>query len=541
MTYLGLHTMKSQSTGLSNKSEFIRHDPCEECGSSDAKAVYEDGSTYCFSCQHSTRNGEQPTVHIHTMSNVNLQGSAVRLNKRGLSQHTCEFYKIYRDGELLQFPYYSSDGVLKGKKVRNKRKDFSYEGETPGTFFGQHNFRTAGTRIVITEGELDAASVAEAIGTDKAVVSLPLGAAGAKKSIQQNLEWLQSASEICLFFDNDQAGREATEKAASVLPPGKVTVARMASFKDASDALQAGQSKEIRDAIYGAATYRPDGIIDSKALLSVVCTPDPPCEYDYPYIGLQKKLHGIRYSELTTITSGSGIGKSSFCRELCTHLLEQGERVGYVALEESNRRTALGLMSSALGTNLNLGEHNVRKLTEAYDASLDRWNLFLFDGFGSFDPDIIYNRIEYLALGLDCRIIFLDHLSILMSGLDGDERRMLDITMTRLRSLVERCGIHLFLVSHLRRTQNDQNHEEGARVTLGQLRGSAAIAQLSDQVIALERDQQSGDGNSQTTVRILKNRYSGETGIACYLDYNLETCRFTENEIKPEFDPASDF
>ena len=168
-------------------------------------------------------------------------------------------------------------------------------------------------------------------------------------------------------------------------------------------------------------------------------------------------------------------------------------------------------------------------------------NCYLFDGFGSYDPDVIYNRIEYLASGLDCKIVFLDHLSILLSGLDGDERKMIDQTMTRLRSLVERTGIVLFLVSHLRRTSSDQNHEEGARVTLGQLRGSAAIAQLSDAVIALERDQQSGNGNSATTVRILKNRYSGETGIACTLTYDLDTCKFNETEPEREFDPTTDF
>ena len=146
-----------------------------------------------------------------------------------------------------------------------------------------------------------------------------------------------------------------------------------------------------------------------------------------------------------------------------------------------------------------------------------------------------------MATGLECRVIFLDHLSILLSGLDGDERRMIDQTMTRLRSLVERTGIALFLVSHLRRTQSDQNHEEGARVTLGQLRGSAAIAQISDQVIALERNQQTDAARSLTTVRILKNRYSGETGKACELEYDLNTCRFIEHETQPEFNPATDF
>ena len=128
-----------------------------------------------------------------------------------------------------------------------------------------------------------------------------------------------------------------------------------------------------------------------------------------------------------------------------------------------------------------------------------------------------------------------------MSGLDGDERKTIDRTMTRLRSLVERTGISLFLVSHLRRAQSDHNHEEGARVTLGQLRGSASIAQLSDGVIALERDQQGSSEHSDTTVRVLKNRYSGETGVACTIRYDLDSCKFTENEAQPDFDATTDF
>jgi len=198
-------------------------------------------------------------------------------------------------------------------------------------------------------------------------------------------------------------------------------------------------------------------------------------------------------------------------------------------------------MSAAVGKALHLGEPTHEELTEAFDSTMVNWNLYLFDGFGSYDPDVIYSRIEYLAQGLDCRVIFLDHLSILLSGLDGDERRMIDTTMTKLRSLVERTGIALFLVSHLRRSGGDKNHEEGARVTLGQLRGSAAIAQLSDSVIGLERDQQSDKDGSSTTVRVLKNRYSGETGVACTLTYDLETCKFNETEPKEEFNPSTDF
>jgi len=515
------------------------HTACNNCGSSDGNSVYSDGHEYCFVCHHYINGDGEPSVRIH--NKVQILGSAEKLQKRKLSEKTCQKYKIYRDGNKLRFYYHDLSGVVVGAKVKTKDKQFTYEGETPGTFFGQHLFPSSGKRVVITEGELDAASCYEAMPGWQ-MVSLPSGAAAAKKAVQRNLEWLQGYEEIVLFFDNDQAGRQATEEACQVLPPGKCKIANLAGdYKDASDALAAGDSEAVRRAIWDARPYRPDGIIDGKTLLELVTTPSPPSDHDYPFQGLQSKLHGIRYGELVTITAGSGIGKSSFTRDLATHLLCNGERVGYLALEESNRRTALGLMSAAVGKSLHLGEHDRQTLTKAYEDTLAKWDLYLFDGFGSFDPDIIYNRIEYLASGLDTKVIFLDHLSILLSGLDGDERRMIDTTMTRLRSLVERTGIALFLVSHLKRTSSDQNHEEGARVTLGQLRGSAAIAQLSDAVIGLERDQQSGSKRATTTVRVLKNRYSGETGVACELDYDLSTCKFNETQYEPEFDATTDF
>ncbi len=402
-------------------------------------------------------------------------------------------------------------------------------------------FPSTGKRIVVTEGELDAASCYEAMA-GWPMVSLPHGAASAKKDIQKQIPLFQGYEEIVLFFDGDDPGRKAAEEAASVLPPGKVKIARLEGFKDASEALQANDAEAIRKAIWDAKPFRPDGIVDGKALLELVTTPQAPFDHEYPFKGLNKKLHGIRYGELTTFTAGTGAGKTSIMRHIATDLLQKGESVGILELEASNRRTALGLMSTAVGKNLSIGEHDEQELTEAFHNSIANWNLYLFDGFGSFDPDLIYNRIEYLASGLECRVIFLDHLSILLSGLSGDERRMIDSTMTKLRSLVERTGIALFLVSHLRRSNNDSNaHEEGGRVSLSQLRGSHSIAQISDNLVGLEVDQQSEGGRSPTTIRILKNRYSGETGTCGTLDYNLNTCRFTEHETEPEFNPATDF
>jgi len=524
------------------ENEFVRHMPCDNCGSSDANSLYTDGHTYCFVCENIT-DGDKPNHNNRMQGTVYLTGSAERLQKRGISEKTNKFYQIHVDGNELKFPYYDESGILKGIKTKTKKKDFRYEGVSTNTLFGQHRFPTTGKRIVVTEGELDAASCYEAMPSWP-MVSLPHGAAAAKKDIQKQIPLFQGYEEIVLFFDNDEAGINASAEAASVLPPGKTKIARLEGYKDPSEALQANDSDAIRKAIWDAKPYRPDGIVEGKSLLDLVTTPTPQADHAYPFEGLNELLHGIRYQELITITSGSGIGKSSFCRQIAANLLDQGEKVGYLALEESNRRSALGLMSCALGKSLHIGDHEQTELADAFNSTMEHWNLFLFDGFGSYDPDTIYSRIEYLACGLECRIVFLDHLSILLSGLDGDERRMIDTTMTKLRSLVERTGITLFLVSHLRRSNNDRtSHEEGGKVSLSQLRGSHSIAQLSDSVIALERDQQAETDRDITTLRIIKNRYSGETGFAGKIRYDLSTSRFTEYETKesPIFNPSTDF
>ena len=89
------------------------------------------------------------------------------------------------------------------------------------------------------------------------------------------------------------------------------------------------------------------------------------------------------------------------------------------------------------------------------------------------------------------------------------------------------------LVSHLKRPDG-RGHENGAVTTLAQLRGSAAIAQLSDCVVGLERDQQDAEQRHFTNVRVLKNRFSGDTGLATTLHYSQTTGRLVEVDPKQQ-------
>ena len=83
----------------------------------------------------------------------------------------------------------------------------------------------------------------------------------------------------------------------------------------------------------------------------------------------------------------------------------------------------------------------------------------------------------------------------------------------------------------LKRPEGKLGHEEGVQTSLSHLRGSHSLAQLSDGVIGFERNQQDEIQNNVMTARVLKNRYSGDTGIACSLTYNKETGRFRLREL----------
>ena len=303
--------------------------------------------------------------------------------------------------------------------------------------------------------------------------------------------------------------------------------------------LQANRGSEIVQAMWDAQEYRPDGIINAKELWDSVKKPKENNCIPYPWAGLNEKTLGARKGELVVLTAGSGVGKSAVIREIAYDFLNKGQKVGMMMLEENVDRTTLGMMGLYLDHPLHLdrGDYTEEQLREAFDKTAGSGDLWLYDHFGSTSAGNLLDRIRYLAVGCECDYIILDHISIAVSDAEAnsdsnlDERKLIDMLMTKLRSLVEELGIGLFVISHLRRPQGDKGHENGALTSLSQLRGSHAIAQLSDFVIGLERDQQDEENRNETTVRVLKNRFSGSTGEATKLYYNEATGRITDTFV----------
>ncbi len=537
---------------------FVRHEPCPKCGSRDALARYSSGSAHCFAAgcnHHEYSNGNVVTLQPQPrrpLEDMTASGVIAAIPDRRLSQETCRKYNVMVEynaaGEIAKhiYPYYSNDtDEIKATKVRHvKAKDFHVTGDmaTNVGLFGQQTCKGKGKYITITEGEVDALSVSEMFERKWDVVSLRNGASSAAKEIKENLDFLEGYDNVVVCFDTDKAGQQAVDDIKDLFSPSKLKIVKL-PLKDANEMLVANKVRDFTSAWWNAKVYQPDGIIQGSDTWEALTNKIKVKSVPYPWQGLNVYTKGFRPYELVTITSGSGMGKSQMVRELEHYLLNATEdNIGILALEEDVARTALGIMSVHADCPLHLEEDlDTDMVFPIWEETLGTGRYYLFDHWGSTSEDNLLARVRYMAKALDCKWIILDHLSIVVSAQDNaDERKAIDAIMTKLRSLVQELGVGLFLVSHLKRTQG-KAHEDGGQISLSELRGSQAIAQLSDMVIGLERDQQDDnpERRNTTTVRVLKNRYSGLTGACCYLKYDNFTGRMSETS-KPKEDAVNE-
>ena len=543
--------------------EFVDyHKPCPNCGGSDPVSINSDGSAKCFSCgeffrdYESAMGGNVADFSSYQRSNNNIikDKSSVyhALTDRSITLDTVKKYGVRSvkddSGKIIEhhYPAYINNEEV-ATKIRRPDKHFSWTGSPKGTgLFGQQIAQAGGKFITITEGECDAMAAYELLGSKWPVVSVKNGAQGAAKDVQENLEFLESFDFVVISFDNDRAGIEASKKVARVLKPGKAKIITLPKeFKDPNEMLKLGQHKAYVNSWWAAKLYTPSGILNVSEERENYKKREKKESVPYPWHGLNAKLEGLRQKELITLTGGTGLGKSSVTRELQHWLITNtNDRVGVIALEEDWRRTVDGILS--IEANARLHIDSVR--AQFSDEEIDNFFNVLYGGnnenrvyvhahLGMNDVDSVFSKLRFMAMGLECKWIVFDHLHMLLSmTTDGDERRNIDSIMHNFRTLVEETGVGLILVSHLRRVDGNRGHENGIEVNLSHMRGSQSIAQLSDSVISLERNQQAEDPieASTTRVRVLKSRYTGDTGIATHLFYDKDTGRLSEISMEVE-------
>ena len=527
--------------------------PFDDCGSSDGAAIYlnDDGQEWlrCFVC-----NRNKPMTEKEQKDAPAGAAKFVADPDRGLLLATLKHYGVdlaeHGGHHWWRFSHPLAAGGSRVKMRRQDAKEFRWAGgKGDPLLFGQGLFSTGAAKyILVTEGQHDALAAYQMLGSKWPVVSIPDGVSSAAAACRRAYEFLDSFERVILAFDADEPGKKAAAEVAALFP-GKAWVVKMSpELKDANGYLIAGKTKAFVDAYYGAEQWRPDGIVNAAGLFDRVLEHlQEEALFSWPWPALDAMTDGVRAGELVVLTAGTGAGKSTSAREVVDHILRTSKtlKVGMMMLEESPEDTML----KQLGVRMSLPLHRMaatarrpgataadraafedlaKGLRKDYDALVSEGRLELFAHFGSSSPDNILARIRYLRTALGCSVVILDHISIVVSGIESDdERKMIDVFLTKLRTLIEETGVTVLAISHLRKVGEGKNHEEGGRVKLSDLRGSGSIAQLSDTVVAWERDGQAADSEvrRKTLARVLKCRHTGEVGPSAVTRYDPRTGR----------------
>lgn len=561
-----------------------KNQPCPDatCGSSDALQVYEAGDGFCFSCQtfftkaqveaagesdhedEHVSDDEDFTSTVTTKTTVpasrpvpsfsrklitleEIETLPIRgFKERLIKKEIAEFFRVhvsYSDNGQINAHYYPYDNG-KHYKIRRLPKEFSWIGHSDG-LFGKERFAAGGKRLIITEGEIDAMSVAQA-NLDKYARIYPVVAlsssAMAHKTLLQEREWVRTFTEVILMFDEDEAGYKATAEAVKIIGPDKVRIAKL-PCNDPDLTYREKGGNVLMQCVFDAQKYVPAGIVEKNAIWKALSNynsaptlPYPPC-----LAGVNTKLKGKRGGEITLFISGTGSGKSTILREDILYVLEQtNDMVGIISLEESPAETARKLSGMAINRNPAEEEIPLEELKVGFDAVFGADRVVLLDHQGSINDTSIIDHLEYMCL-LGCKYLYIDHITILVSegvgDLTGNEAQ--DKVMNDLLRLVKRYpDVWIGLVSHLRKAPNNKtSFEEGRLPSLDDIRGSGSIKQISFDIIAFARNLSAESEIERNTILIavLKARYTGLTGPVAGARYDRKTGRLQAESFMNEY------
>jgi len=289
-------------------------------------------------------------------------------------------------------------------------------------------------------------------------------------------------------------------------------------------------------AIWNAQSYKPSGILSGADLWTAMVaynlkesTPYPNC-----FPGLNEKLKGMRTGEITLWTSGTGAGKSTIMREIIWGLVQNTtDKIGVIALEESPAETARKMSGIAINCNPSEVSMSEEQLKEGFDKVFGDDRVMVLDHAGSMNNGIV-DQLEFMALS-GCKYLFIDHITILVSegaeGLTGNEA--IDKIMNDLLRISKQHDVWIGLISHLRKMDKaGKSFEDGILPSLDDIRGSGSIKQISHDIIAFARNiaSESEAERNTITMKVLKSRFTGNTGPAGSCSYNQMTGRLKPTE-----------
>lgn len=536
--------------------EVVGKEPCPKCreagadNSGDNLARYADGHAHCFACDHH-ENATGAGAGVSTSSGKPVEfdrmdfDSSRGLKARGISSSTCSKFgygigRDFNDKPIHICDVRTDSGSLVAQKVRTKDKDFWVNGslkERP--LIGMHLWN-GGRKLVITEGEIDMLSYAELTNCKYPVVSLPNGAANAKKTLAANLKYLEKFDEVILMFDMDEPGQLAAVSCMPLMNPGKLKVAKL-PLKDANECLLADEGQAVVNAIWNAEAYRPSQIVTVDDIIEKA-KKMPEMGLSFPWDTATTITLGIRRAEIHIVGAAPKIGKTEHQHQLIKHMTEvHGVKPGVMSLEENPVKTLKKVAGKYVGKQFTKPPEVGGYTQEELDSALEnmRGKLEFYSSDGVRDYEEILTTVRYWA-SQGIWFFIIDPLTALVAEHDSSSANdILNEFMSKAASLAMELNITFFMYSHVNPVKTGKPHDQGGDVLSSQFTGSRAMEKWAHYGWGVQRDRTEKDPIKRNTARVTL-LFDREFGEYCeyYAFYDNQTNDWSEC---PEPTEASGF
>ncbi len=314
------------------------------------------------------------------------------------------------------------------------------------------NFSSTNRTIVITEGEIDALSLA-AYGYPAVSVPFGGGSGGKHNWIENEFDHLESFETIFLATDMDPPGEEAAREIASRLGRHRCYRVRLPR-KDANDCLTAGIDKAtIKAAFSSAQSFAPEGLrraSDYKDQVIGLFWPEPEKHLGYtvPYPKLKDKLH-FRPAELTLWSGASGAGKSQLLSDCIPHWIAQKSRLCLASLEMKGEQSLRRLTKQTGGL-----EQPTKETIERILHFLDE-GLILYEHVGKSSVDTLLEVFDYCRARYGCDQFIID--SLMRLGIASDDYARQEQAVYKMVDWAVLNSVHIHLVAHARKGGLDKD------------------------------------------------------------------------------------
>lgn len=442
------------------------------------------------------------------------------LGNRGISEDIVRKYEITtKSGQpnVLVFPFRGSDGQLTFIKYRNM--DF-VKGETQGAkewcesncmpiLFGMNHCNPENDTLIITEGQIDSLSVAEA-GIENAI-SVPTGMNGFTW-IGHCWDWVHKFKKIIVFGDRegDTITLLETIKNRFNLSVKYVNPEAYGDCKDANEILQKYGKDRIRLCIESAKDVPVNHVVDLSSVKSINVYETEKLATGISCID-KFLFGGLPFGGITNIVGKTGEGKSTLASQIIAQALNQNYKcfiysgeLSNSSYKESMDRQLAGVHVKAYqdetvwhNTHYMIPDADIEKISNWYAG---RCSIYSDSVQDDFEP--LLKTVENSIQQNETRVILIDNLmtALDLQKNDGNDRyEKQSLFVKSVARLANKYNVLILLVVHKRK--------DGAGDENDQIMGSSDIGNLSMVTLSYGRDEKLPQ--EQRKLKISKNRLFG--------------------------------